>query len=78
MNSSSRPRGRGCRTTRHRREERLLRGQPCPLAPSPFIKLPIGSITPNGWLRHMLELEKGGMTGRLKEVSPWLDFAKSS
>ncbi len=49
-----------------------------PLAPSPFMKLPIGSITPKGWVRHMLELEREGMTGRLKEVSPWLDFEKSS
>ena len=49
-----------------------------PLEPSPFIKLPIGSITPRGWLRRQLELEKDGMTGRLKEVSPWLDFSKSA
>ena len=49
-----------------------------PLTPSPFIKLPIGSITPRGWVRHMLELERDGMTGRLKEVSQWLDFEKSS
>lgn len=49
-----------------------------PLAPSPFVKLPIGAITPKGWLRHQLDLEKDGMTGRLKEVSPWLNFEKSS
>ncbi len=49
-----------------------------PLEASPFIKLPIGSIVSKGWLRHQLELEREGMIGRLKEVSPWLDFAKSS
>ena len=49
-----------------------------PLTPSPFVKLPIGSITPRGWLRHQLELEKNGMIGRLKEVSPWLNFEKSA
>jgi len=49
-----------------------------PLLPSPFIKLPIGSITPKGWLRHMLELEKDGMTGRLMEISPWLNFQRSA
>ena len=41
-----------------------------PLAPSPFAKLPIGSIVPKGWLRHMLELEARGMIGRLSEISP--------
>ncbi len=49
-----------------------------PLAPSPYVKLPIGSITPRGWLRHMLDVEREGMVGRLKEISPWLDFSKSS
>jgi hypothetical protein len=49
-----------------------------PLAVSPLVKLPIGSIEPRGWLRHMLELEAAGMTGRLAELSPWLNFEKSA
>ncbi len=49
-----------------------------PLAQSPFLKLPIGSITPQGWLRNMLEIERDGMTGHLKEISPWLNFDTSA
>lgn len=53
-------------------------GNRAPLEPSPFYKLPIGAITPGGWVRHQLEMERDGMTGHLEEISPWLDFAKSS
>ena len=49
-----------------------------PLAPSAFVKLPIGAITPKGWLRHQLELQSTGMNGNLEQLSPWLDFSKSS
>ena len=56
----------------------LYTGNREPLLPSPFIKLPIGSITPKGWLRHQLELEAQGMTGRLAEISPWLKFEGSA
>src|SRR5262245_26049551 len=49
-----------------------------PLVAAPFMKLPIGAIKPQGWLLRQLELEAEGMTGKLKELSPWLDFSKSS
>jgi hypothetical protein len=43
-----------------------------PLAPSPLVKLPIGSIRPKGWLLSQLQLMRNGFTGRLPEVSPFL------
>ncbi|MGQ9591454.1 MAG: beta-L-arabinofuranosidase domain-containing protein [Planctomycetota bacterium] len=49
-----------------------------PLLPSPLLKLPIGAVVPKGWLRHMLELERDGMVGRLGEISPWLRFETSA
>ncbi len=49
-----------------------------PLEPSPFVKLPIGSIQAQGWLLHQLHLQRDGMFGRLQEISPWLNFDKSS
>jgi len=48
-----------------------------PLRPSAFVKLPIESITPRGWLRHLLDLEAEGMTGHLEEISSWCDFKSS-
>ena len=51
---------------------RLYTSNRVPLLPSPLVKLPIGQITPKGWLRNMLEIEAEGLTGRLAELSPWL------
>lgn len=44
-----------------------------PVLPSHFIKLPVGSIRPEGWLRRYLELQKEGLTGHLGEISAWLE-----
>ncbi len=43
-----------------------------PLTPSPFMKLPIGAIRPDGWLKRQLELETEGFSGRLLEISQFL------
>jgi len=43
-----------------------------PLAPSPLIKLPIGAIKPEGWLRRQLELQAEGFSGHLTEISKFL------
>lgn len=49
-----------------------------PLVRNPLLKLPIGSITPEGWLHHMLVLEAEGMTGHLDELSQFLPFEVSA
>lgn len=43
-----------------------------PLEPNPLAKLPVGSITPRGWLRAQLVLEADGFPGRLTEISGFL------
>lgn len=43
-----------------------------PLQPQQFIKLPTGTIKPDGWLAKQLELQKDGLNGHLGEISAWL------
>jgi beta-galactosidase GanA len=44
-----------------------------PLLPLNFIKLPVGSVQPGGWVGKFLELQRDGLTGHLGEISAWLD-----
>lgn len=44
-----------------------------PLVPLCFIKLPVGSIRPGGWILKYLELQRDGLTGQLGNISAWLD-----
>jgi hypothetical protein len=44
-----------------------------PLLPLNFIKLPVGSIKPEGWILKYLQLQRDGLTGKLGEISAWLD-----
>lgn len=48
-------------------------GNKAPLTPLSFIKLPAGSINPQGWILKYLELQRDGLTGKLGEISAWLD-----
>lgn len=43
-----------------------------PLQKEYFTRLPVASITPKGWLRKALEMQRDGLTGNLGEISIWL------
>lgn len=47
-------------------------GNIAPLVTTPFVKLPIGSIEPLGWVRKQLELQADGYFGHLGEISKFL------
>lgn len=49
-------------------------GNRAPLLPNPLIKLPLGSVSPDGWLRHQMELMAHGFTGHLTEISEFCKF----
>jgi len=50
----------------------LYVGNRPPLAASPFMKLPVGAIEPQGWVRKQLELQADGFHGHLTEISRFL------
>ncbi len=39
-----------------------------PLLNTLFIDLPLGSVTPEGWLRNQLNIQANGLTGHLEEI----------
>ncbi|MBI1933022.1 MAG: glycoside hydrolase family 127 protein [Ignavibacteriales bacterium] len=43
-----------------------------PLIPNSLIKLPIGSVKPNGWIKESLQRQADGLLGNLSEISAWL------
>ncbi len=43
-----------------------------PLLQNAFIKLPVGSVKPMGWLNEYLVRQKNGLTGQLGKISAWL------
>jgi hypothetical protein len=45
-----------------------------PLQPTAFLKLPVGAVTPKGWIRKQLLLQAEGLCGRMTEVSDYLKY----
>ncbi len=45
-----------------------------PLLPSPLVKLPLGSVKAEGWLKAQIDLMAEGFTGRLPELSRFCKF----
>ena len=43
-----------------------------PLQPLSFIKLPVGTVQPGGWVREYLHRQRDGLTGHLPDISRWL------
>ncbi len=51
-------------------------GNPQPLVKNAFVKLPLGAIRPEGWLKSQLEAQATGLTGNIDEF--WSDLVNSS
>jgi len=52
------------------------KGNPLPLSKNAYIKLPLGTVKPSGWLKSQLENQAAGLTGNLDDF--WPDLVKSS
>ena len=55
----------------------LYVGNRAPLQPSPLLRLPPGSISPQGWLLTMLQNQSNGLDGLQTQISPFLQYATS-
>ncbi|HTS00284.1 MAG TPA: beta-L-arabinofuranosidase domain-containing protein, partial [Bacteroidota bacterium] len=49
----------------------VYRGNRPPLRPDPLVKLPLGAVRANGWLREELDLMSNGFSGHLSSISKW-------
>ena len=63
----------GCRKSA---VNKYYKGNPEPLLRNAYIKLPLGAVKPEGWLRSQLEAQAAGLTGNLDDF--WPDLVNSS
>jgi hypothetical protein len=57
-------------------ENRFYKSNPAPLLQNAYIKLPLGSVKPEGWLKSQLEIQAAGLTGNLEDF--WPDLVNSA
>jgi hypothetical protein len=57
-------------------ENRFYNGNPAPLLQNAYIKLPLGAVKPDGWLKSQLEAQASGLTGNLDDF--WPDLVNSA
>jgi hypothetical protein len=59
-----------------KKENINYKGNPAPLMQNAYIKLPLGTVKPLGWLKSQLEAQAEGLTGNLDDF--WPDLVNSS
>jgi uncharacterized protein len=59
-----------------KKENVNYKGNPSPLKQNAYIKLPLGAVKPQGWLKSQLEAQAEGLTGNLDDF--WPDLVNSS
>ncbi|GAC1647703.1 MAG: glycoside hydrolase family 127 protein [Acidobacteriaceae bacterium] len=59
-----------------RPQTRRVQQNRAPLAQNALLPLPLGAISPTGWLRQQLRIQADGLTGHLEEV--WPDVGANS
>ena len=58
------------------KQEPVYKGNPAPLSVNAYIKLPLGTVKPSGWLKSQLEAQASGLTGNIDDF--WPDLVNSS
>jgi uncharacterized protein len=59
-----------------KKENKYYNGNPSPLLQNAYIKLPLGAVKPEGWLKSQLENQAAGLTGNLDDF--WPDLVNSA
>jgi uncharacterized protein len=57
-------------------ENKFYKGNPAPLLQNACIRLPLGAVKPEGWLKDQLQIQASGLTGNIDDF--WPDLVNSA